>query len=475
MRVVRDALTTTVTLLVNVPGPAAASAALPAGMRTAGTVVRLRNEDAVELVSAGLARFGGGSTGSGTMGAPRLTVQDVVDSPELRAAYGPRDLPGYWVGAFGGLVTEMSVLDASYTAGSTVINGHRIALDCTDLRVVLPFGWKLQGNATATEAVAPNGTTVKVALQVGSTVVPVTFRGGVRTATCDPGGRLISDPIGGLWTKGTQLYLRIFNASTSGAAYPNTTPSIGPGLAAFANNKWTKGADIVDATTVGASAGGESLWGGCLLGRPLNPSPFVLGAVGDSITNGTGDTGGTGYSWLTRATAGNIPLFRYTKGGVLAAGTVATPFYSMPMLAGCSHVVVMLGSNDLMGSKSFAQITSDLSYLYRAAAAQGPKIVGVTLPPRTDSTDAWATTANQTIVGTDYLGGAGSVRSQVNAWVRAGAGGLLRGYIEFADAVETARDSGVWKAGLASDGIHPNAAGHAAVAAAVDLASIAAL
>lgn len=83
----RDALGTTVTLLVNVPDRVADAASLPADKRTAGMVVKVRPEDAVELVTAGVARFGGGSTGVGTMGAPRLTIDDVIGSPELAAAF----------------------------------------------------------------------------------------------------------------------------------------------------------------------------------------------------------------------------------------------------------------------------------------------------------------------------------------------------------------------------------------------------
>lgn len=79
----RDALGTAVTLLVNVPTAAADAASLPADQRTAGTVVKLRAEDAQELVAAGLARFGDGGNHGGTMGEHRITVADVLADPRI--------------------------------------------------------------------------------------------------------------------------------------------------------------------------------------------------------------------------------------------------------------------------------------------------------------------------------------------------------------------------------------------------------
>jgi hypothetical protein len=48
----------------------------------------------------------------------------------------------------------------------------------------------------------------------------------------------------------------------------------------------------------------------------------------------------------------------------------------------------------------------------------------------------------------EFLPGASSPRGQFNAWVR---GGALDGYVEWADAVESARDSGIWKTVGGSD------------------------
>lgn len=88
----------------------------------------------------------------------------------------------------------------------------------------------------------------------------------------------------------------------------------------------------------------------------------------------------------------------------------------------------------------------------------------------------WATTANQTVANSTKEAN----RVQLNGWLRSGApivagaavaagtqgattagqsGHPLYGLWEITDRVETARDSGIWKAGYTSDGLHPNSTG----------------
>ena len=391
-----------------------------------------------------------------------------------------RSVPDYWVEAFAGTTTSFATFDSSFTAPSTSVHNHQLAIDCSDLRLVLPWGWTLNNTTTSIELLSAAGFPVKASLQIGTAVYPITFNG-PRAATCDPSGRLISDPITGLFLKGTQVKARVLIGTISGGQYPVTRTTTGPGIApAYTGGGYTKNADLTDVNTAPSSADASATLFGCaLMGRPLAANPFVLAAVGDSIGEGQGDTGGTGYSWVTRATAANAPLFRITKPGAYAQAMAALPSYSLPMVGGASHAVVMLGTNDLLNTtRTVAQITGDLTTIYRMCLAEGAKVVGCTLPPRTSSTDAYATTGNQTVAGQGFTGGASSKRSQINAWIRAGGGGYLSGHIETADACETSRDSGLWRVDLGApttDGIHPSSVIHAAMAAAVDLAALAAL
>lgn len=68
------------------------------------------------------------------------------------------------------------------------------------------------------------------------------------------------------------------------------------------------------------------------------------------------------------------------------------------------------------------------------------------------------------------------------AWPKASVAGILLDwgqashplytYWEIADEVETARNSGIWRAGYTDDGLHPTATGINAAAAGVDVADI---
>lgn len=120
----------------------------------------------------------------------------------------------------------------------------------------------------------------------------------------------------------------------------------------------------------------------------------------------------------------------------------------------------------------------------------------VTVSPRTSSTDAWATSVNQTPIAN------GAARVTYNQWLRDGApidnnsqplttgvapgptvfrigsafhpvnAPAARAVIDISSAVETATDSGVWKNAAngnggpwTNDGIHPLPLGHIAMAA----------
>jgi lysophospholipase L1-like esterase len=123
---------------------------------------------------------------------------------------------------------------------------------------------------------------------------------------------------------------------------------------------------------------------------------------------------------------------------------------------------------------------------WRSMNCLGPKIWQTTITPRpTSSSDGWTTVAGQTVNAADN-----PKRNLVNAWIRDGApmtaafaplaqntftalragdaGHPLQGYIEVTDAIESARDSGLWRApGFTTDGVHPSSMGHIAMSTAL--------
>jgi lysophospholipase L1-like esterase len=121
--------------------------------------------------------------------------------------------------------------------------------------------------------------------------------------------------------------------------------------------------------------------------------------------------------------------------------------------------VVTLGINDITGGQNLAAMQARMQTVWAMLAAHGvTDIFQTTITPVTTSTDAWATVVNQTATATN------GVRVSVNDWLRSKPAGIT-GILEVADLAETARNSGIWKAGFTADGTHPNVTGHAALAA----------
>lgn len=135
--------------------------------------------------------------------------------------------------------------------------------------------------------------------------------------------------------------------------------------------------------------------------------------------------------------------------------------------AGVTHVIVALGTNDVTGGVTLANIKLDLTYLYNLLAAQGYVVIGATVPPNTTSTDSWATVGNQTVTANE------SNRTGLNTWIRS-LPAPLAGFTERCTPVESTPGSGKWSApGGTVDGIHWYYANALLVAAQVPLADFA--
>lgn len=240
-----------------------------------------------------------------------------------------------------------------------------------------------------------------------------------------------------------------------------------------------------------------------ITGVPYSPQPCIA-LVGDSITAGKGDPapanadqGPGGWAVRTLSSDGSgryapsVPFVQVSISGE-SANNWATPAKRRARMkqieeAGCTHAFVTLGVNDIVGS-TVAVLQAAMLNVGTALAGRRMRAYASTLTPTTTSTDSWATTAGQTVAAGE------SKRVAYNAWVRAGmpldpttkaavspgtAGALLTGgaghpyvgWMELADAVESARDSGLWKVtgsanGYTADGIHPSTVGHQAMATA---------
>jgi hypothetical protein len=116
---------------------------------------------------------------------------------------------------------------------------------------------------------------------------------------------------------------------------------------------------------------------------------------------------------------------------------------------GVNIVLVALGTNDFNGGAAAPTIMADLSYKYTEYDGLGFQVWGATLPPRTTSTDSWATTTNQSVTANE------SKRTGLNTLLRAKPTPLA-GVLEFCTPVESSPGSGLWMPNWTFEGVHWN-------------------
>lgn len=340
------------------------------------------------------------------------------------------------------------------------------------------------------EAYGANDITVRAAVEpFGNTVVPVTFNG-KRSVTIEPGGTAISDPLGLDIAKGASFSTRTFVQITAGTFPINTIPTASSGEGNnYAN---PAGADLTapgSASLTGIGTNQLVYGPAAILGQVADLGKPVIGILGDSIFHGNGDSSFAFGGLAQRALNGD---YSYQKvafpgeslGGFLGVGGVGRIGRAgILALCGITHIVTDYTVNSLTS----ANIQSDAVTAWTVMRRMAPYgVYATTLTPQTTSTDGWATVGNQTV---QYPADREPRRIAFNSWLRDGApidnsgvpqavgstgvlragqaGHPLSGYFEVADLAETTRNSGIWKAGYSADGTHPNATGHAALAAAI--------
>ena len=305
--------------------------------------------------------------------------------------------------------------------------------------------------------------------------------GGAAAASVAPGATAWCDPLYVDLHAGTRAFIRTCLVVPAGGTWPRGFPPI-----VSLGEASLEGLNLADNTQAGGTAYSGGANGGCyapcaLIAAQAVPAPSVL-MIGDSLSWGQGDdsTGLSGtpsgdglgnYGPIQRALyAGGYGLGKMVRSGGYARDVVGPNVRDRQFSPFASTAVVLLGTNDLSGTTpSLATMQGYLGEIWTAQAAMGLRVIGATLPPHTTSTDTWATVANQTI-RLSARATAGSLLGQLNNWIRS-TPAPLSGYLEFADAVMTGRDSGVWQPNFTNDGTHWNqASGIPAAQAVVDAA-----
>lgn len=204
----------------------------------------------------------------------------------------------------------------------------------------------------------------------------------------------------------------------------------------------------------------------------------TLVVIGDSITDGVGSADGVNYRWpdalAERLEGRAVAVANAGIAGNRLLRDAARPFVGDSIATRFGRdaldqpkvgwVIVLAGINDIDAKAvlsdsaqhaTAAEVIAGLEALASRAHARGAKIYGGTLLPHAGGRFTWD--------------GAEPMRQVVNAWVR--SAGAFDAVIDFdaalRDPAQPDRLNPLFDSG---DHLHPNDAGHAAIAAAVDLA-----
>lgn len=356
---------------------------------------------------------------------------------------------------------------------------YYLSVAATDLRLKYK-NWYANGIADADNTAA---LVLAASVEYAGTIYPVTFAG-AKTVTISPGGETLSDPLPLDLPADQLVYVRTY---TSGSGwYPNriTSSTGGGGWTATTDLTAAGAAAIADATGFTNLLGPDAIYG---LPTAVTRPPIVLG-VGDSIMAGTGDGPNARQGVNTGSTnmgrGGFLSRALETVGGLYNIGCPSdtatnflTPAGHFRRLSGasvCSTAVCNYGRNDISTGRTLTQLQADLIAIWTMLATnRKQRTFHTTITPISTSTDLWQTAGGQT------PGNNESVRLALNAWLRDGApmsgttpaavgtpgaarcavygargalvsagsgpAHLLYGIADVADAVETARNSGIWR------------------------------
>lgn len=351
-------------------------------------------------------------------------------------------------------------------AGQYQRSKHRIYRAVTEIRLV--FANYTIGTGDQDTA---NAITVKASIEAPlSTYWPVQFAGEDANGyvTLRPGRFIVSDPICIPLAAASDIWVNTLVAPVGGTGVYPVGGSMSTGTG---SSEWRLAATTTDYTITapsGTNSAGPGYGPVAIIGRAVIDQP-VVALIGDSITAGTGDTSYSAWGlgengWARRALNNTTPYVFLARSSTLARDWPNRGSrYSAKLLNRCTHGVVAFGANDLTASRTLTQLQADLTSIWAAHADRGIKVYQTTVTPNVTTTDSYATLANQTPVASN------AVRIQLNDWIRT-TPSPLSGYIETADAVESARNSGKWKVNgsanyATADGLHPSATMHTAMAA----------
>ena len=378
--------------------------------------------------------------------------------------------PGGLIGPDGSVIVDVSVnlqqvatrciLPISRNAGikQCMSRTVHVARDrVSRLKIIIPNFYMVTGVETA--AGAATSVTASIEYPAG-TYTQITFSG-VATGSIADNSILVSDFCNVTIPQGAKFYTRIWRSNATailftGSSYPALT---GDGFVSSGTTTpdLTMGGAVTQATV--------NVFAPC--GIVAYTSRRNVAFIGDSEAFGTGETvtdglGDVGYVARAVGPVAGYMNLSTPSDAINLFVTAGNRVNRTALAAYASDLIWVLGTNDVGGGHTAIQVNTNMQT--GAALFPNQRSWVCTLPPRTTSTDVWVTTANQTATANE------SVRVTVNSNNRAVPTGFV-GCFDVADAIETGRNTGIYRIdtssaspALTADGIHPATKGHQLIA-----------
>jgi len=350
---------------------------------------------------------------------------------------------------------------------------HYTRDDIVSLQVVLP-NWYVNASMVETNGASSASWTAAIEYPA-ATYTQVMFSGSA-TGTVVAGSNLISDACAVAIPKNSKFWIRLYQSATGHILWFNQydgdgTAQFAVGTTAVGCPDYTMGGGA--GTVCTPQAGGITI-PAAIIAQTSMPTVAI---VGDSIAVGTGDIADSSsrQGYLCRAFGGKYACLNVAVYSDTAQNFVASHAKRAALVAYASHVIVEYGSNDVVNSRTAAQILADTTTII--GYFTGKPVAICTLTPRVTTIDAYVTVANQTVLVSE------AVRLVVNAQRRNGlsVGNTLGPAFTVFDierAAESSYLSGKWQvisgtilpgtATYTDDGVHPNRTGHLAIANAIN-------
>ncbi len=401
----------------------------------------------------------------------RTLAAVVVSTAVLAVSHPGRVAAQQWVATWGSSLQGASPEDWTVTDGSVrLIARSTIAGDQVRVRLENTFGEAPLRIGAATVGLQARG----AALVAGSATV-LRFDGST-TVTIPVGEYVVSDPatlavraeqrlVVSLHLPGSNVRSSVHSnglttsyitdardgdqtGNVDGEPYAMTTTRMHWLSAIEVYSSSAHGAIVAfgDSITDGscATVDGYDRWGDVLYARLLDTDAAAAGTARVAMVNA-----GIGGNTVIRVPpVGSVPGVERLDRDVLS-------------LAGVTHVVLFLGTNDLRRNATAEQVIAGLDEVVRRAKARGLAVIGTTIIPR-----------NPVPRGLPPELGFGASRNAerhaVNAWIR--SNGDLDAVLDFDEVLMDSNDRDLINPIFDCDGIHPNVLGYGAMARSVDLA-----